>query len=375
MNLQRHLPPAIYCLGLLLSTVLCGCNPTVNESDSSATVEKAPPAEPKFAAADVQALEDAGAKLSGVAEGAVTEVNLHGVDVSDTLATTIAKLGTVTRITINQSSMTDAGWAELGKLSELQLLDLRDCSVSNQQLSSVISNTPKLRALRLNGSSGLTTVDDDGIAQLAKCPELKALALDHLWVSTAGLSKLVNHAKLEELYLKETLVEDDTLPVLAQIKSLKKLRLAQTTVSAAGLAHLAELPIEELDVSECSQIFDPAMEEIGKLTRLKRLNLWRDAITDEGVKHLAGLTEMQWLNLDNTSLSDDGLPSLKGMTQLTFLHLGSTGVSDEGMPVLLALTSLKDLKVTRTAVTEDGVALVQKGLPNVNIQLKYIEGQ
>ena len=48
-------------------------------------------------------------------------------------------------------------------------------------------------------------------------------------------------------------------------------------------------------------------------------------------------------------------------------------VTDEGLDQLAGLTSLQDLKVTRTAVTEQGTTRLQKKLPHVTIQLKYIE--
>jgi hypothetical protein len=118
------------------------------------------------------------------------------------------------------------------------------------------------------------------------------------------------------------------------------------------------------------------MTQLAKLTGLKRLNLWRAAnLSDAGLEPLAGLTKMEWLNVDNTQLSNDGLAHLAGMKQLKFLHLGSTFVSDAGLVHLEGLAALDKLIVTRTAVTETGVAKLKEKLPDLDVQLKYIEGQ
>jgi hypothetical protein len=305
----------------------------------------------------------------------VVSVDLHGIEVTDTLATQVALLGGLEKLTINESVMTLAGWQELGTLSALQQLDLRDCPLNNEQLEAIVKGLPKLKALRLNGTSGRTTVDDNGLAVLKGCPELKVLAIDGLWVGGEGLKHLQGNQKLIELYAAGTTVDDAAGELIAKLPALRKLRLSKTSISSTGIASLSALPLEDLDISEASGISDAALEIIGNMKSLKRLNLWRDTVTDAGVEHLAGLTELEWLNLDNTHLADAGLPHLSGMTHLNFLHLGSTGVTDAGMPALASLKSLKDLKVTRTAVTEAGVEVVRQAIPGIDIQLKYIEGE
>lgn len=338
-------------------------------ADAESKSEEVPAVNPAIAE-----LESNGAKVA-VKDGAIFDLNFRGIEFNDELANLVAGQDKLTKLTISQSSMTDSGWKQLSKLNALQQLDLRECQVNNAQLEMAVSGMPKLRALRLNGKSGATTVDDLGLKVLAKCPELKALALDHLWIGVDGLKYLVNNKKLAEVYLAGSLVDDEALKLMKGFPGLKKLRLAQTSVSEVGLDAISGLGIEELDISECSQVSDAALPSLGKMTKLRKLNLWRNAVSDLGVDSIKSLTAMEWLNLDNTQVTDGGLGALAGMQKLTFLHLGSTGVSDKGMPELLALKSLKDLKVTRTAVTEAGVKLVEEGIPGVNVQLEYIEGQ
>lgn len=260
-----------------------------------------------------------------------------------------------------------------GSITEI---DLRDCKLNNEQLTSLLRNLGQLRALRLSGKNGATVVDDGAMDAVANCRQLRALALDDLWVSEQGLAKLSGLSSLSELYLANSLVDDAAAGELVKFSQLKKLRLAHTQLTDVGLAKLVAIkPLEDLDLSECVQLTDDGLRSVGEMQGMKKLNLWRVPISDAGVEHLAKLSNLEWLNLDNTKLTDAGLVHLSEMKKLEFLHLGSTSVSDSGMDQLKSLSGLKDLKVTRTAVTEAGVAALQSALPNVAIQLKYRESE
>ncbi len=342
----------------LIYASLAGCDSKTNKSAETPSAKKEQTADSKPQPAtepatkspqSTSAIEGAGAKLTRDASGQVTVVDLRGCKLSESVINEVAQLTT------------------------LQQLDLRECALSNAQLTTMVKPLSKLKAVRLSGKGGATSVDDEGLVVLAGCPDLRVLAADELWFSEDGLKSLTGCKNLSELYISATLIEDAAMPTVASFKQLKKLRLARTTVSSTGLKSLADLKLEDLDLSECSQINDDAMDDVAKFTTLKRLNLWRDPVSDVGCSKLAGLKQLTWYNLDNTQLTDAGLDHLSGMTELTFLHLGSTGVSDAGMPKLLGLTKLKDLKVTRTAVTEEGAKLLSDKIPGLEVQVKYRE--
>ncbi len=368
-----------YCLpAFLLFPCFLGCS-------DSRTVENTQPATSSQSSAvpvsadnadAITALEALGAKLQRDSRGHITEVNLRDTAATNDDLIRVAALQHVSSVLLNDLPVSDDGIAILATSeSPFANLDLRGCPIGNDSMA-LIKNMLSLKALRLNGVSGSTTVDDGGIVHLAGLTNLKVLVLDGLWVSEVGLEPLDKLVNLEELYMKSTTISDEGLLLLTRYPKLKKLRLAFNQISNDGLAHLAFIKtLEELDLSENSLLSDDGLAHLSGLTNLKKLNLWRLAITDSGISHLTGLTNLQWLNLDNTQLSDGGLPALLQMKKLTFLHLGSTTVSDAGLLLLQQLTALKDLKVTRTAVTEAGVAALQPLLPNTAIQQLYIEGE
>lgn len=366
----------------MTASLISGCKPTVaptgasspeNESTQTVTSPKAVPASDD--AGSVAGLEEAGAKLKKDGDGLVIEVDFRGSTIGDAALENLAGLRRVRSVLLNETAITDVGMAAVGKVATLQNVDLRGCTISNAGLKPLTALS-ELKALRLSGENGATSIDDDGMAHVARMKNLKALLLDFLWISEVGLEQLAGLDKLEELYLAKTLVGDDALAMMSQFPRLKKLRISQCQFENAGLAHLAEVTtLEDLDLSENNSINDSGMPHLSGLKKLKRLNLWRTYVGDTGVENLAGLTAMEWLNLDNSQISDGCLKHLGGMNKLSFLHLGSTLVSDSGLPALNGLSSLKDLKVTRTAVTEEGVAELKKSLPDTEIQLRYITGQ
>lgn len=393
---------AFILLATLNISINLGCDSITPPTNQESTVPQAPSASPNDSvqtgaagsahpdptaetsanpqkvddAASLMALEKCGATMRRDGNGFVTEVNFRGLTIDDSILTYLSSLPKLQSVLLNETAISDEGLVGISGLTAIRNLDMRGCGISNDALKH-LTGLSTLVALRLSGKNGATTIDDDGLADIAKLPKLKVLALDFLWVSGDGLSLLEPSEQLTELYLAKTLVDDDAMAIIKdRFPNLKKLRVAQTQISTAGLVHLTELAnLEDLDLSENSLLFDDAMEPVGQMTQLQRLNLWRVAITDTGIGQLVGLTKLRWLNLDNTQLSDGGLEYLAAMNELAFLHLGSTAISDAGLTHLERLTQLEDLKVTRTAITEAGAKALQTKLPETEIQLRYIDGQ
>lgn len=322
----------------------------------------------------VKALEVLKAEIRKDADGHVSDVNFKGTAATAENLKPLAAFTALRSLTLDGVPLSDSDLEILTTFKgPLASLNLRNCKITDAALDH-LAKIPTLRAIRLSGESGDSSLTDEGLAKLTALKSLKVLALDHLWIGTAGIDSLTTVSTIEELYLSNTLIDDSTLEVLQKFPALKKLRLSQTQISNDGLKHLVACrQLEELDLSENSLLSDDGLASVGQITSLKKLNLWRVGVSNAGIVKLSPLTKMEWLNLDNTQLSDEGLVALKDMKSLVFLHLGSTSVSDAGLPSLYELSVLKDLKVTRTSVTEAGVTALKEKLPNTEVQLKYAE--
>ena len=364
---------AIRCLCLLILVVsFVGCSS--GDSPPPKSAFKVGPAE----LAAIKALQAAGATVKTDEGGSATDIDLLKLTLSAESLGFLADLKSLRVLNLADSSFSDQTLPVLETVSpQLVQLDLRGCKISDKTAITIARFTG-LRALRLNGKNGQTTIGDDGVKALAACKALKVLALDDLFVGTDALAALTGLTDLEELYLAGTIVDDASCKLIAGFSKLKKLRLARNQVSDTALQTLSVCTsLEELDLSEDSLITDAGMAHLAKLTQLKKLNLWRDQISDDGALMLAPLTKLEWLNLDNTKLSNAGLPVLRKMTALTFLHLGSTQITAAGAPALFHLKSLKDLKITRTALGSSDAAVTElkNNLPGTEIQTEYVESE
>ncbi len=329
VNFIRHLGVGISLSMLVVGNIGCGPGGGKMGIEVNGTRPMAPaPAEV------VSSLEAAGAEFSRTPAGDIIQVAFRKAPLTDALAGSLAKLPALQTLIVSNSELTLAGWKEVGKLSKLRTLDLRDCKLGDAHFKEAVSGMGELISVRLSGKNGQTTVSDEGIIALKNCPKLRVLACDYLFVGETALAELANLKSLSELYIGYSLVDDNALDRIAQIPSIKRLRISKTSVGKEGLEKLTKLQLEDLDISECSRVDDAALEPVGKMLSLAKLNLWRDAVGDNGMAFLKDLVDLEWLNVDNTQLTDEGLKSFAGFSKLTFLHLGSTGVTDAGMPAI-----------------------------------------
>jgi hypothetical protein len=189
-----------------------------------------------------------------------------------------------------------------------------------------------------------TNVTDEGLANIARLPQLQDAKIESTQVTDAGLAHLARLTELQRVSLDNTQVTDEGLAQLAGLTELRELWLDSTRVTDAGLAHLA------------------------KLTRLERLLLFDTQVADAGLAHLAGLQQLRELTLAQTQVTDAGLAHIARLTRLKDLSLDDTKITDAGLSHLAGLTQLQDLGLGGTKVTKAGVRKLERALPRCHIR-------
>jgi Tat protein translocase TatC len=161
------------------------------------------------------------------------------------------------------------------RLEHITALDLRDASISDEGLESVV-RLGRLERLNLTG----TTLTDDGIETLVALGQLKTLLVSSPQVTDAGLQAIARLTQLEELNLVGTAITDDGLAHLAQLKSLKSLAIAGQHITDVGLTAIAThcTGLVRLELAG-TQITDNGLAVLKQLPRLEVLNLNVDART------------------------------------------------------------------------------------------------
>jgi hypothetical protein len=135
-------------------------------------------------------------------------------------------------------------WAELGRLSQLRSLDLRDWCATDARLAQ-ISGLTQLEYLNL----WLNGITDKGLEKLKNMTQLRYLDLSHNYeITDAGLKYLEQMTRLEELNFDHNNITDAGLEHLKGLTKLKSLGIWTTGVSDEGIANLqAVLPNCKID--------------------------------------------------------------------------------------------------------------------------------
>ncbi len=183
-------------------------------------------------------------------------------------------------------------------------------------------------------------IEDDGIAHLAKLPNLRELRIDRLKIRGRSLKSLTG---LRYLDVNMTRFDDQGMQSLAGMKNLERLLARDTLITDEGLKALSGL------------------------TGLRELDLHATRISDAGLEYLRPLTKLRKLNILGAQVTDSGLDVLLGMTELEELNVYRTKITNSGLARLQALRHLRNLDVRYTAATRTGVDSLRSALPAVKV--------
>jgi hypothetical protein len=175
-------------------------------------------------------------------------------------------------------------------------------------------------------------VTDAGLAELKRLTNLFLLDIGDTEFTCTERTKRPGAAR----------VTDAGLPYLDGLSTLSFVNLSGTRVTDAGLVHLKRLTKLEIVCLDETLITDAGLAQLKDLIDLKYLYIHDTQITDAGLTHLEGLTKLRELDLGDTQITDAGLAHLKGLTELSELDLSGDRVTDAGMEKLKqALPSLR----------------------------------
>ena len=283
--------------------------------------------------------------------------------------------GRVTRLTLPGNQLSGAIPPALGRLTQLQSLDLAQGwdSTSQKRISNQLSGVipPELGGLtqlqelslwgnQLSGAippelGGLTQLQelylgDNQLSgaippELAGLTQLQRLSLGGNQLSGAIPPELAWLTQLQWLSLGGNQLSGAIPPELAGLTQLQWLSLGGNQLSGAIPPELAGLTdLQELDLYG-NQLSGAIPPELGQLTNLQWLNLYGNQLSGAIPPELAGLTQLQRLDLSGNQLSGAIPPELAGLTQLQRLDLGRNQLSGAIPPELGGLTQLQVLSL------------------------------
>src|SRR5688500_2737788 len=269
----------------------------------------------------------------------------------------------------------DRGLRHTANMTGLTKLYLEDTSVTDQGLKN-LSGLVQLRELDLDG----TKTTDSGLAALSGLTNLRRLELVGTAITDGGIESLLRMTQLETLTLYRTRISNAGLAQLAALKNLRELDVRYTRVTASGIkelqARLPRLTVLSQDAAarttkrsiEMSAVTGKGEAAIGKWLssiggsvnmrggHAVAVGLTSTSITDREMALLKELPYLEELSLRDTEVSDLGLAHVAGLKTLKNLDLSSTSIADSGLSHLKSLTKLESLDLGHTLVEGPGLA-------------------
>jgi hypothetical protein len=183
-------------------------------------------------------------------------------------------------LALDNTGVTDAGLASLGKFTMLRHLQIRHFRRRRRDPVS----PPKITdagMVHLKGLDHLWTLDlgglpitDSGLAAIEGLPELQVLFLAGTNVQGRRLSLLKSLPRLSHLQLEGVEPAEDLLKDLSGATSLESLSLVRVPLSADALPHLRAIPrLETLDLTGCGLLDEEVAELLKSKPRL-RVRRW-----------------------------------------------------------------------------------------------------
>lgn len=193
---------------------------------------------------------------------------------SDADLACLEPLGRLRDLFISGQNVTDRGLASIGKLKQLESLNL-GCSVTCSGLN------------QLKGLSNLRSLQVSARGNAAKTDPADELMLD-----LSGLKKM------KDMNLSGLPLQDSDLAFIEHLPLLENLNIYTNSLTGAFLRHLRKLPeLNHLYVSRLSGCTGEDLAHLNGLPKLRRLTVKGD-ITDTALASLTGPLCLESLNVD-----------------------------------------------------------------------------
>ena len=272
------------------------------------------------------------------ATGRVTELHLSGNELSEALPAELGDLTNLQILDLCSNELSGEIPAELGDLTNLQILELYDTGLSGE-IPAELGNLTNLQILHLYDNELSGTIP----AELGNLTNLQIL---HLYINELSgeiPAELGNLTSLQELYLWGNELSGEIPAELGDLTNLQELHLWGNELSGTIPAELGSLTnLQKLELHD-NELSGTIPAELGNLTSLQELYLWGNELSGEIPAELGDLTNLAGLYLNQNGLSGTIPAELGNLTSLQILYLWGNGLRGTIPTELGSLTNLQRL--------------------------------
>lgn len=268
-------------------------------------------------ASDADWIRKLGGRVEVDASGKIVAVNLSQTWVNDTEMLQLASIGTLERLDLSHTRISDEGLLHLRPAKQIRELNLLYAEQVTDLGLNAIKGWTNLKLLNVRG----TRISDPTLAIVGRLTGLESLDIANTGVTDKGLDSLVPLTHLKHLALGRTRFTEDSLSMLRLLTTLESLDLsgprglARTQRSEGGavppgVADLKNLRVLRLGHSQAG--VDDVRLLAGSLTKLEKLGLESCArVDDEALKIIAGWKSLKYVDLQETKITPAGRDALQ----------------------------------------------------------------
>lgn len=202
-------------------------------------------------------------------------------------------------------------------------LNLANTRVTNQGMKSLSRIGKSLRSLNITH----TPVTDEGLMQLP--PSITWLSANHTDAmhNPHALDQL---SGLKTLHVATTTLNDEGLKELAKLPNLQELIVTRTKVTDAGINHLKAAPrLRDLHASE-TQLTDACIDSLLEMP-LRSFSCRESTLTDAGLTKLAKHRTLEWVNVSGTRITTEGLMQFENAPRLKEMLVNLEQIDEDAL--------------------------------------------
>lgn len=250
----------------------------------------------------------------------------------------------------NETSLDDEALAELGKCKNLKSL-----VVSHSQFGDIsfaaIAKLPQLANLGVYKAN----VTDEGFASTSGFPNLLRLKVGWLRISNRGLRQICTIRNLQELTVGGGRFDDRGLTNSSRLVNLQKLEIVHP-ISRTSMQLICSIAsLQELSVV-CNNQFSNGLANIHQLKKLERLTFSRGSVSSKDIDRLTTLPRLQTLSFGSifgkSGLDENACASIAKLENLKVLSLGLLQTDDAIAPIC-SMDNLEELDCSNSFNVSD----------------------
>lgn len=263
--------------------------------------------------------------------------------------------GRIIGVNLRGSWVADVDMLELGRLPDLERLDLSHTRITDEGMMN-LKSAPKIKELKLYYAEWIT---DQGMRAIKDWKHLKRLDLRGTRISDGTLAIAGSLNTIEALDVSHTEITDLGLENLITLDNLKELTLGKGHLTMAGFAKVSTLPgLTHLDIGGAQTLRpdNPNGRAAGSV------------IPEATLKAFTELKDLRVLNVGFSQITVDGLRALSTLQHIEKLGLqGCPRIDDSALSELATWKSLKYLDVQEDPVSEKALAALHQARPDMKV--------